>query len=143
MPNVVAVFKEEIVRLARKELRSNTDPLKKAIARYRSQIAALKRRIEQLERQVKRVGKTPAANPQEDAEDDASYRWRADGFAKHRQRLGLSAAEMGKLLGVSQLSVYKWESGKARPRARYLPAIAELRTMGKREAVSRVEKLGT
>lgn len=142
MPNLAAVLKEEVARLARKELKSNTDPLKKAVATYRSQIAALKRRIEQLERQVKRVGKAPAAKPQEDAGEDASYRWRSDGFAQHRKRLGLSAAEMGKLLGVSQLSVYKWESGKARPRAKYLPAIAELRTMGKREAARRLEQAG-
>ena len=49
---------------------------------------------------------------------------------------------MAKLLGSSQLSVYKWESGKIRPRAKHLQAIAALRTMGKREANARLETLG-
>ena len=40
--------------------------------------------------------------------------------------------------GVSALSVYKWESGKTRPRARQLEAIASLRKMGKREAQARL-----
>jgi transcriptional regulator with XRE-family HTH domain len=58
-----------------------------------------------------------------------------------RKRLGLSAADLGLLLGVSALSVYKWEQGKARPRAKYLEAIADLRGIGKREAAVRLESL--
>ena len=38
---------------------------------------------------------------------------------------------MARLLGVSALSVYKWESGKTRPRAKQIEAIAALRGMGK------------
>ena len=64
------------------------------------------------------------------------------GFAQHRKGLGLSAAEVGKLLGASALSVYKWESGKAKPRRSFLPAIAALRRMGKREAAAKLQALG-
>jgi DNA-binding transcriptional regulator YiaG len=141
MPNIASLLKEEITRLARKELRANTENLKKAVSTYRSEIAALKRRVDQLERQAKRSAKAAPAKPLEDAESDGQHRWRAAGFAKHRQRLGLSAADTGKLLGVSALTVYKWEGGQARPRAKYLPAIAELRGMGKREATKRLEEL--
>jgi len=42
---------------------------------------------------------------------------------------------------TSGQSVYKWEDGKARPRAKHLLAIAALRTMGKREAAARLEQL--
>ena len=139
MPNIASVLKEEIRRLARKELRANTDTLRRAVSNYRSEIAALKRRVELLERQQKRSTKAPsAAPPQEDGQQDSVHRWRASGFAQHRKRLGLSAAEAGRLLGASALSVYKWESGQARPRAKYMPAIAELRSMGKREAAKRL-----
>ena len=55
-----------------------------------------------------------------------------------RQRLGLSAREMALLLGVSQISVYNWEQGKARPRAAQLAAIAAVRKLGKREAAERL-----
>lgn len=142
MPNIASVLKEEITRLARKELRSNTESLKKAVASYRSEIAALKRRVETLERQAKRtqkvVSKAVSAEPQEES---LSLRFRADGFKTHRERLGLSAREVGQLIGASQLSVYKWEQGKARPRAKHLEAIARLRKMGKREALKRLEEL--
>jgi DNA-binding transcriptional regulator YiaG len=139
MPNIASLLKEEISRLARKELRANTESLKKAVATYRSEIAALKRRVETLERQVKRTAKTVSREvPVEDAESDGQHRWRAAGFAQHRKRLGLSAADCGKLLGVSGLTVYKWEGGQARPRAKYLPAIAALRRMGKREAIKQL-----
>jgi DNA-binding transcriptional regulator YiaG len=142
MPNIASAFKEEVTRLARKELRSNTNSLKKAVAKYRSEIAALKRRIEQLERQQKRGTKAAPAAAAADAEaSDSQYRWRAAGFAQHRKRLGLSAADCAKLLGVSPLTVYKWESGQTRPRASHLPAIARLRAMGKREATRRLDEL--
>lgn len=139
MPNIASALKEEIQRLARKELRANTASLKKAMTTYRSEMAALKRRVDQLERQQKRAVKAGSAVPRETPAAEATHRWRAAGFAQHRRRLGLSAADAGKLLGVSALSVYKWESGQARPRAKYLPAIAELRGMGKREAAKRLE----
>jgi len=140
MPNIANAFKAEISRLARKELRSETDSLKKAVASYRSEIAALKRRVAQLEKQARRTPKA-VRDDAADMPSDASIRFRADGFAQHRQRLGLTAAQMAKLLGVSALSVYKWETGKTKPRARQLPAIAAVRKMGKREVAERLSEL--
>lgn len=136
MPNIAAALKEEISRLARKELRANTDSLKKAVATYRSEIAALKRRMQTLERQVARGSKQRAAAPAEEQEEGQAIRFRPEGLKKLRQR-----ADVAKILGVSGLSVYKWESGKTRPRARQLQSIAQLRTMGKKGAAKRLEEL--
>lgn len=141
MPNIATVLKQEIGRLARKELRAETESLKKAVASYRREIAALKRRMETLERQQKRVEKAAPTNLPEDTEQDSNLRFRPAGFAQHRKRLGLSAREMGLLLDASQISVYKWETGQARPRAKHLTAIAQVRKMGKREATRRLEEL--
>ncbi|MBX3652561.1 MAG: helix-turn-helix domain-containing protein [Ramlibacter sp.] len=140
MSNIGTVLKSEISRVARKELRGETQALKKSISQYRTQIAELKRRLQALEQQVKRVGKaagkaTPAAAK---SEGGGNLRFSAKGFGAQRKRLGLSAAALAKILGVSQLSVYKWESGKARPRAKQLESIASLRGMGKREAAARL-----
>ena len=52
MPNIGSVLKEEIVRLSRKETRSQIDPSKKATIRHRREIAELKRQVAQLERQI-------------------------------------------------------------------------------------------
>ncbi|GAC1531375.1 MAG: hypothetical protein NVS2B4_10710 [Ramlibacter sp.] len=143
MPNIGSVLKSEIQRVARKELRAETQQLKKTVTQYRGQIAQLKRRLQALEQQVRRqakgggrAGATPAGSV--DDEGGPALRFSAKGLATQRKRLGLSAAAVAKILGVSALSVYKWESGKTRPRARQLEAIASLRKMGKREALARL-----
>lgn len=141
MPNIATILKEEITRLARKELKANTESLKKAVASYRSEIAALKRRVDTLERQAKKTARVVSRVQPEAPESDVKLRFSAAGLATHRGRLGLSAGDYGKLLGVSALSVYKWEGGQVRPRASYLPAIAAVRSMGKKEAAARLEQL--
>ena len=65
-------------------------------------------------------------------------RFSAKGLLAQRRRLGLSAADCGVLLGTSAQSVYNWEAGKVRPRARHLAAIAALRTLGKKDAAAHV-----
>ena len=142
MPNIGTVLKSEISRVSRKEVRSETQALKKSITQYRSQIADLKRRMHALEQQVKRVGKSRAPAAADEEETGGQLRFSAKGLAAQRRRLGLSAASVARLLGVSALSVYKWESGKTRPRARQIEAIAGLRGMGKREALKRLEEAG-
>jgi len=140
MPNIGSVLKSEISRVSRKEVRGETQALKKSVSQYRSQIADLKRRLQALEQQVKRLGKatTKVAAPQEETEPAGHLRFSAKGLAAQRKRLGLSAAAVARLLGVSALSVYKWESGKTRPRAKQIEAIATLRGMGRREAARRL-----
>ncbi len=140
MPNIGSLLKEEIARVARKQQRAELAQLKKSVAQYRSQIAQLKRRMQALETQLRKVarGGSRAAAREEPVDDGPSLRFSAKGLAAQRKRLGLSAASVAKILGVSALSVYKWESGKTRPRARQLEAIAQLRKMGKREAMARL-----
>ena len=146
MSNFVGLFKAEIQRLSKREARQQTEPLKKSSAQYRSEIAALKRRLATLEATVRRLQKGGAARARpvsDDAAGDAEQklRFRREGFATLRKKLGLSAADMGKLLGVSGQSVYHWETGKARPRASQLPAIAAVRKMGKKTALARLGEL--
>jgi DNA-binding transcriptional regulator YiaG len=147
MPNIAAVLKDEIARIARKEARAQTAEFKKASAQYRANIAALRRRIDELERQVKRAGKgaaqsAAAATEDDDGGDQATHRrFSATRLAAQRRKLGLSAADFATLIGVSGQSVYKWEHGEARPRARQLEAIAALRGIGKREAAARLAQM--
>jgi len=56
-PNIASVFKSEIARVARKEIRAETDSLKKASAQYRSTVAALKRDVAALGKQLKQQSK--------------------------------------------------------------------------------------
>jgi DNA-binding transcriptional regulator YiaG len=136
MPNIAALLKDEIARVARKEVRAETAQLKSASSKHRAQITALKRELESARRELsslKRRSSKSAASESEPTEDKA-LRFSAERFAGTRAKLGISAREMAELIGVSQLSVYKWEQGKSRPRAAQLAKIAAVRKMGKREA---------
>ncbi len=129
-------LKSEIARIAKKENKAENAALKKASAQYRSDIAALKRRIASMEAMVAKLGKQAAKTGAEVAateDDEKSLRFRVAGFASLRKKLGLTANEMGTLLGVSGQSVYKWEQGKAKPRASQMQAIAAVRKLGKKQ----------
>lgn len=147
MPNIASLLKEEIARISRKQSRSETEQLKKASAHYRSEIAQLKRRIQALEQQIKRLGKPGrgagrASDAGEEQDDSGKQiRYSAKSLASQRKRLGLSAAALAKIIGVSALSIYKWESGNTRPRRKQIEAIAGLRHMGRRDVQKRLEEL--
>ena len=133
-------LKAEIARVAKKAGREETAALKKSSSHYRSEIAELKRRITALESAIAKLAKQ-ARKPSKAnvlGEEKEKLRFRVDGFLTLRKKLGLSANEMGQLLGVSGQSIYKWEQGKAKPRASQLPAISAARKMGKKEALAKL-----
>ena len=67
-----------------------------------------------------REGKT-TAKPKRSMPPGASL-----GLAEARRRMGLSREEAALKLGVHMLSIKKWETGKNRPRAQYLPDLARV-----------------
>jgi len=141
MPNIAALLKSEISRVARKEVRGETLALKKATRIYRSEIAALKRRTQELEHQLRRLSRSvgKAIPAESEAPPTEGLRFSAKGLISQRKRLGLSAAECGLLIGASAQSIYNWEEGKVRPRAQHLPAIFALRNLGRRQATEILE----
>jgi DNA-binding transcriptional regulator YiaG len=145
MPNLAEILKSEIARLARKEIRAEVASLKKASTQQRAQIASLRRQVDAQERAIKKALK--GVRPDREmaragtVEGAQALRFRATGLASHRKRLGLSALDFGKLLGVSGQSVYKWESGEVRPRRSQLEAIAAVRKLGRREAMERLSSV--
>ena len=143
MANIASLLKSEISRVARKEVRGEVAGLKKAVSSYRSEIAALKRRAATLESELRRLGKATARALPAAAEEPAAraQRFSPKGLASQRKRLGLSALECGLLVGASGQSIYNWEDGKARPRAKHLQALAALRGMGKKDAAARLAEL--
>lgn len=144
MANIASILKEEITRLARKELRVENEKLKKASAQYRSEIAALKRRAAAMEQQLSRLQKAAStqAPVESEPEGEAKARFTAKGFKTLRQRLGLTAAEIGILLDVSAQTVYNWEAGSSSPRKQQLARIVMLRGMGKREISAIMQNIG-
>lgn len=136
MPNLATVLKDEIRRLARKEAKVAISDLKASSARHRKDIAELKRKIATQDRTIARLSKGKPA-PVESSH--AGRRFAPSMVKKHRAKLELSAADYGKLVGVSLITVYNWEKGKSRPQAAQLESLAAVRKLGKREAWARLE----
>jgi len=138
MANIASVLKEEITRLARKEVRNETEGLKKTSSQYRSEIANLKRQVATLERRLKHLEKVAANTVEVKTYPEASNKTRftVKGFKSLRQRLGLTAEVIGKLLGVSAQTIYNWEAGNSSPREQQLVRIVKLRGLGKKEVAA-------
>jgi DNA-binding transcriptional regulator YiaG len=143
MPNIGALLKAEIARLSKREIRKEVAGVRKASATYRREIAALKRQVIALQRKSALLERraNQAFDNKASALPDRPVRFVAKGLRSLRRRLGFSAAQLALVLGVSEQSVYNWETRKATPRKGQLAAINTMRGMGKREAQSRLASI--
>ena len=144
MPNMSGVIKAGIVRLSKKEAKAATTQLRKASVQYRSDIAKLKKLLGQQDKKIKLLSKQTQQDGQPQAASDdplEGIRFSAKSVKAQRQRLGLSALDYGKLVGVSPLTIYNWEHGSSRPRQTQLAALIAVRGIGKREALAKLAEL--
>jgi DNA-binding transcriptional regulator YiaG len=106
---------------------------------YRRDIAQLKRLVAEHSKKIdvleKQAG-TSSAMPADEASE--KVRFSARSVRAQRKRLGLSALDYGKLVGVSPLTIYAWEQGKSRPRKSQLAALVAVRGIGKRGAMQKL-----
>ena len=127
MPDVATVLKEEITRLARKEVKQQVGPLKMTITEQRRTIAELNRQVAALAPGVPpTAGEAPPRRGPE-ARAAKGVRFSPKWVKAHRKRLGLSAQDYGLLAGVSAQTIYIWESGTSKPRATALAGWANVR----------------
>jgi DNA-binding transcriptional regulator YiaG len=143
MPNLAVTLKQEITRLARREIRSQTQVLRKASAQYRRDIAGLKRANSKLQSEVTRLGRQVGkdAVPEIAETEPSIIRFSAKSVVAQRNKLGISAADFGKLVGVTAHTIYKWEQGASRPRKAQISAFAAIRGIGKTEALARLDQM--
>lgn len=139
MPNIAVILKEEIARVARREVRAEMEKLKNASSQYRAQIAELKRQVTALQKEVMRRSIAGGqAKPTAPEIDVNRTRWSPAKLKRHRERLDLSAEKFGKLFDVSGQTIYNWEGG-TRPGKEHMLMVAKLRTLSKRQAHAIVE----
>jgi DNA-binding transcriptional regulator YiaG len=145
MSNIAKVLKSEISRLSRKEIRATVTPFVKQLRDLKRVIRAQNQRLQELERALAgKVDKQDTGQIQPElVKDKPSQRIRTspESIKRHRKRLKLSQKDFGLLLGVSTLTVSKWETGHAKPRGRNKEAFALVRQMRPREARARLEKI--
>lgn len=144
MTNLASLLKAEISRVARKEIRSELETLRKASAQHRSHIAALRRQVQDLERALRRAtagqarAGTRSAEQEDDEDSGPRRRFSPKRLASHRSKLGLSAAAYGQLVGVSGQTIYNWEQGQARPRAEQLQKLVAVRMLTRATAAAQL-----
>ncbi|MCL4745504.1 MAG: helix-turn-helix domain-containing protein [Burkholderiaceae bacterium] len=96
-----------------------------------------------LQRQVAAIART-AARPTTGAAVQTETRQRRfvpKGLVSTRKRLGLSAAELASLLGVTAQTIYNWERGATRPGPELHSKLVALRGVGKREVTAHLATL--
>ena len=142
MPNIAQILREEITRLARKEIRAACDPLRKQVRTLRQTVKAQGETVAKLE---KSMGKMAALSSDNSAslyapeEEKTRGRVTPASIKRHRNRLKLSQAELGSLLDVSTNTIVRWEAGTSKPRVQHRAALLKMRDLGRREVTKMLE----
>ncbi len=130
--NLNNVLRDAIAKGAVSATRKPVLNLRRDVSELKRQVLELKRLLRSVQTDVGNCVKAP------EPEDLKQTRIRPTGdmVNKLRQRLGLTQAELARLISVSSLTVSKWEQvpGRIRLRARTLESLAKAKTMSKREA---------
>ena len=88
MANMATLLKQEITRLARKEVKTGTAVTRRATAQYRRDIAELKRQVTSLAKQVAYLEKKESKRVvQPTADSGRARRFSANGLMSHREKL--------------------------------------------------------
>ncbi len=147
MSSFNTLFKDEVRRLARKELKDNTSKLQRDIVELKRTVSDQKKRISDLERDNKRLMKSylkkREASLTAEPKEVRGARITSKSIRDLRAKLGLTQAEFATLAGVTGQSVYQWERKDDRLQLRQATkaAIVEIRKMGVRDARRRLEEL--
>ena len=142
MPNLATVLRDEIRRLARKEIKALVASTRKATTQHRRDIAELKRTVTALQKEVAFLRKMEAQQtgaPKARDGELGGTRFSSKSVRAQRKRLGLSRNDFSQLLDVSPQTIYNWENDVSRPREEAMTTLVAVRKMGKREARQRLE----
>jgi DNA-binding transcriptional regulator YiaG len=137
MGKIETVLKSEISRLARREAKALMSKQVDELRRLRKRVSSLERELRgvkaaRAQEQAKRKVTTAVATAAGD--EGPTIRLSPRLIRSLRGRLGISQAELAKLVGVSAVAVGNWELGKSKPRDESKAKIAALRSLGRREA---------
>ena len=136
MGKVEAIIKSEIVRLAKREIRKISAPLGRDVRALKGTVSQLRRTVLALERftalQNRELEKKISfeATPEEVGASRLSPRL----IRSLRKRLGISQRDLARLMGVTPLAVYQWETGTFKPKKEKKAMLVGLRKLGRRDA---------
>lgn len=128
-----AIFRKEVARLARKEVKAAVEPLRKEIVRLKASQRQLRRTV------AREMGREPSKPPAfelpKPADTDAARigpRW----IRAMRKRHRISQQQLADLLGVSMSAVGSWEYSRSKPGTKNRAKLVALRRMNRKEIES-------
>ena len=134
-PSIAAVFRAEIRRIARREMKRTVGRMKRLqrrLALMRLENRRQQRLLDRLQRRLKRVGAARVGAP-------AGRGAAPDAIRALRARLGMTRKQFSQALGVSPGAIFLWETGRSVPRRSSLARLKELRARGGRSAAARTK----
>ena len=142
--SVMSELKTEIVRLARKEIKKELEPVKRVNAAQRGLIANLRRDVTELQKEVAQLRKVVSKVAPVVGEEAAKGFWiSGKGVVSLRKRLGITQAELAVLADSTPQSVIRWEKTEGKIQFRQketLTLMQQIRSMDKRSAWTELGK---
>jgi len=136
------IIKDEIIRLAKREMRARFAPLRRDVqslkvmaSQLRKSVASLQRVMSQQQRQI-----SPKPLPEVTPEDLKTARFSPRLIKSIRKHLGVSMREMAKLTGVTVGAIFKWEKGNFEPKDDKKKTLVGLRKLGRHGARTLLEE---
>ena len=143
MGKLEATIKTEIGRLAKREIRKVSVPLRRDVRSLRITVSQLRKAVLPLKRfaadQQKELAKREIrleVSPEEVKKSRLSPRL----IRSLREHLGVSQREMAALAGVTVGAVFQWEKGTFEPKDEKKMILVGLRKLGRREARGLLEE---
>ncbi len=133
MADLGKTLKDEIRRLARREINAATASERNTIKLLRKTVRALSAQVQALEKSLAALKKVMPQEVTEKVERVQKPRISARSIRAQRKRLGLSIEAYAKLLGASPGSIVNWEQGKTRPAERMRERLVAVRQLGRRD----------
>jgi DNA-binding XRE family transcriptional regulator len=147
MANLSQVLREEISRLARKEVKVAVTKVHKPTVRLKRDMAALKRAVAGLTKENHRlqglVGSLMKSQPAQEPEAAAKARVTGKGIRSLRRKLSLTQLDFGRLIGVTSQAVVNMEkkNGPLAVRKVTRAAIVAIRGLGARAAKAKLAEM--
>jgi len=131
------IIKDEIVRLAKREVRKVSVPLAKDVWLLKSTLWKLRKTVSALERSASRQASELRKEKvllEATPEEVKTSRFSPRLIRSLRRHLGITQRELAILAGVTVGAIHQWESGIFVPRAQKKGVLVALRKLGRRRA---------
>ena len=138
-------IKSEIVRLAKRELKRVTVPLRRDVRSLKLTVSQLRKTLSGLERLAARRGSDllgEKAKLSASPEELEKARFSPRLIMALRKRLGITQKQLATLAGVTVGAIFQWEKGMFDPRDDKKAVLVALRKLGRRQVKMLLEEKG-